>query len=397
MRVLLCLLSEQHVPNLLSVHHYKPDRLVLVESAEMRKRKAADNFQQALKLGKLDYGDRSDVEPLDAEDNLGAVRAVLRRTFVKYPTADWVANVTGGTKPMSIAAFEFFKAIPGSVIYTNLARPNVFLNLDSSGEDECDYRLSIKEFLVGYGFESRKTDDKVKEAEERARRMAPCAHIIAKHASSQDILSLSDNERTTAREKGWDIGPNQLSTPSQEVTSAVQDAFSLQGSGDTKALQGSIDKYGVQFLTGGWLEVFMWDLLSHHANALGVWDVQLGLEVGHKGDSSGNDFDVAFMRDYGLSMVECKSGTQEHDPASDILYKVEAVIRQFRALRVKSYLVTTGGHILDSSGKIKSAVQDRASIYNCQIQTANDIQEMARNFDSVDGIRKRFFNQGDGH
>ena len=38
---------------------------------------------------------------------------------------------------------------------------------------------------------------------------------------------------------------------------------------------------------------------------------------------------------------------QEHDPGSDILYKVEAVTRQFRALRVKSYLATTGANVLD--------------------------------------------------
>lgn len=396
MKVLLCLLSEQHVPNLLSVHHYKPDRLVLVESTKMRKQKAADNFQQALKLGNLDYDDRCDVEPLEAEDNLKGVRAVLRRTFGKYPMADWIANVTGGTKPMSIAAFEFFKATDGRVIYTNLARPNVFLNLDSIGEDRCDYKLSIKEFLAGYGFESRKTDNKMKEAEERGRQLAPCARVIAKHASSQDILSLSDDERKTAREKGWDIRPNQLRPTSHEVASAVRDTFSLQGSEDANGLQGRIDKYGAQFLTGGWLEVFMWDLLSHHAHALGVGDVQLGMEIGRKGDSSGNDFDVAFMYNYGLSMVECKSGSQGHDLGGDILYKIEAVIRQFRALRVRSYLATTGNHILDQNGSLKPSVQNRAGIYNCRIFTARDIQEMARNFDSVDVIRNRLFSTGDG-
>lgn len=33
MKVMLCLLSDQPIPNLLSVHHFQPDRLVLVESA----------------------------------------------------------------------------------------------------------------------------------------------------------------------------------------------------------------------------------------------------------------------------------------------------------------------------------------------------------------------------
>ena len=49
MRTLLCLLSDQHVPNLLSVHHFQPDRLVLVESRQMRERKVGDHFLQALR------------------------------------------------------------------------------------------------------------------------------------------------------------------------------------------------------------------------------------------------------------------------------------------------------------------------------------------------------------
>jgi hypothetical protein len=392
MRVLLCLLSEQHVPNLLSVHHFQPDRLVLVETTAMQTRRAAENFLRALHLGGLDYGERCDVELLHAEDNLDAVRAVLRSAFGKYPSAEWIANVTGGTKPMSIAAFEFFKATAGRVVYTNFTRPNVLLALDSSSEETCEHKLSISEFLAGYGFESRKADEKIREAEGRARKWAPCAGLIAKHASCQDILSLSDDERATARKKGWEIQPGRLKTASPDVASAVCDTFSLQGNGTGDSLHGCIDKYVVEFLTGGWLEVYFWELLSRHADALGLWDVRLGLEVGRRGDSSGNDFDVAFMREYGLAMVECKSGSQDHDPGSDILYKVEAVTRQFRALRVRSYLATTGSNVLDASGNLKTSVKNRASIYNCRIVTAAEIKQIANGGDTPDAIRRLLFN-----
>ncbi len=176
------------------------------------------------------------------------------------------------------------------------------------------------------------------------------------------------------------------------MASTLRDTFSLQGNGTGESLHGRIDKYAVEFLTGGWLEVYFWNLLSRHAEAIGVWDVRLGFEVGRTGDSSGNDFDVAFMRDYGLAMVECKSGSQDHDPGSDILYKVEAVTRQFRALRVRSYLATTGDNILDASGKLKSSVKNRASIYNCRVVTASEIRQIANGGESPGSIRKLLFN-----
>jgi hypothetical protein len=391
MRILLCLLSDQHVPNLLSVHHFQPDRLVLVETTGMQNRGTANNFLRALQLGGLEYHDRCDIESLAAEDNLDAIRSVLRRSFGKYSSAEWIGNVTGGTKPMSIAAFEFFKAIAGRVVYTNFTRPNVLLALDSSVAETCDHRLSISEFLAGYGFESRKADDKLREAESRVRAWATCARLIATTASAQEILPLADDDRTSARKKGLQLQPGQLKTDSADVAASIRNAFSLQGHGTGDSLHGTLDKYAVEFLTGGWLEVYFWDLLSRHADALGVWDVRLGFEVGRSGNSSGNDFDVAFMRDYGLSMVECKSGAQHHDPGSDILYKVEAVTRQFRALRVRSYLATTGHNILDGHGKLKSSVKNRASIYNCRVLTAADIRRLATADDSPSSIQQLFF------
>lgn len=68
MKILLCLLSDQHVPNLLSIHHFCPDRLVLVESEQMKGKSKA--LLAALKTGGdndvLDYADRCSIVPLDA-------------------------------------------------------------------------------------------------------------------------------------------------------------------------------------------------------------------------------------------------------------------------------------------------------------------------------------------
>jgi hypothetical protein len=77
----------------------------------MERRQAAANFLEALRLGGRDYSDRCPIEPLKHEDDMEAVRKTLHSACVAFPSDDWIANVTGGTKPMSIAAYEFFMAL----------------------------------------------------------------------------------------------------------------------------------------------------------------------------------------------------------------------------------------------------------------------------------------------
>jgi hypothetical protein len=381
MRVLLCLLSDQHVPNLLSVHHYKPDQLVLVESTAMAKKKASHNFLNALKIGGLDYGNRIHIEPLDAEDNLSTIRKVLQTAYGRFPSGEWIANATGGTKPMSIATHEFFKARGGKVIYTNVSRPALLMNLENGETEIISHQLTIKEFLAGYGFESRKADSKIAEAESRAQAWAESATLLARRCSNTEVLVLDDNERKKARDKGIELANDRFAFPCERLR-----RIWLKDSPSQK-----LNKYQAEFLTGGWLEVFFWNLLQQHAEPLGIWDVRLGLEVGRCGDQSGNDFDVSFMHDYGLSMIECKSGSQDHDPGTDILYKVEAVTRQFRALRVRSYLATTSGNVLDKDGNVKQSLCTRSEIYNCKILTCKEIASLANDSTTAEQIKSMLF------
>jgi len=149
MKVLLCLLSDQHVPNLMSVHHFQPDRLVLIESAVMKQRHAAAHFLNALKLGGLDYDTRAEVAFLQAEDSLEAVRSTLRQAYGKHPSADWIANLTGGTKPMSIATYDSSRRWNGRLVYTNVASPAELMDIATPRRETCNHRLAIKEFLAG--------------------------------------------------------------------------------------------------------------------------------------------------------------------------------------------------------------------------------------------------------
>jgi len=391
---MLCLLSDQPIPNLLSVHHFAPDRLVLIESADMQKKKAAEHFLEVLQVGGLSYKDKenSEIHVLNLVDDREAVRQCLRRAYGKYPDAQWIANLTGGTKPMSIAAYEFFKAVGAQLVYVNAVRPNEMLGLDGSQPERCSHRLSITEFLAAYGFESTKAEDKIAEAEERARKWWPLARVIAEHAPAQDLLAVSREEWTTARERGLELKPQHLTGLPPEVKAAMQVSFELELVGDS--LTGKVDKYVGKFLTGEWLEVFFWKLLHDHATALAIDSVRLGVEVKQKGSSAPTDFDVAFMCGQALGAIECKSGAQEQegDPNAP-LDKLEARIQQFRALRVNPILATTSAQIVDRDGQLKANIEAWARIYNCRIVTVHQIRQLARCDDAAGKLHSILFGQ----
>ena len=333
-----------------------------------------------------------EVLPLEDENNLASVRRCLHQAFGRFPEADWIANVTGGLKPMSIAAYEFFKALDARVVYIDSRRPDTILGLDGQPPETCTYRLTTDEFMAGYGFEISKAWQKIKDGEDRASAWWPLARSIAEHAPDMNLLQVGEGESgrkewNDARSKGCLLAPRHTEHVPTTVRAAIAECWSLTAT--EKAVTGQIDKYQGTFLTGGWLEAFLWKLLTDHATALELEHVHLGVEAKKKDTQAPTDFDVAFLMNQSLGAIECKSGSQSHsDDPNQPLDKLEARIQQFRALRVAPVLATTSPKILDSNGNVKTTFAQRAAIYNCRVITVNHIRELANQPDSAELVGK---------
>ncbi len=199
---------------------------------------------------------------------------------------------------MSIGAHQFFNALGEKTVYVNSREPNVIQWLDGTQPETCGHRPTIAEFLAGYGFTSRKPADRVAEGEVAGREPGGNSHAsIAAQATSKDlVLFADDKERDRARNKGLALEPRHLDADlldSAETSRGLVETLGLAQDGGVPT--GKIDKYQLQFLLGGWLEVFLWGLLDRHQEPLGIWDVRLGLEPMGLDSEVPNDFDVSFM------------------------------------------------------------------------------------------------------
>jgi hypothetical protein len=392
MKIMACLISGQHVPNLLAIQAVKPDWLYLVVTPRMTGKES--QLLKALEVGGLDYRLKHEIINLKEENSIEAINIGLQKAFDKHPKDEWIINLTGGTKPMSIGAYEFSKNKGLKTLYIAEGNQHEAIDLLGGPSVPINHNLSTVEFLAGYGFDVLNSGSLAK-SEEGARQLIGLASILAKHNENPGLRGflgrLQDFKEAKIKldKRDWEKNGFVLSEEDDVflhddgLRTQIASKFGLSTIGSK--LTGRLDRHAAEFLTGKWLEVFVWSLLLPFVNK-GIWDLHLGVSAGGKGAGENNDLDISFMQNQSLCIVECKTGGQEHDPEADgVLYKIEAVKSGPKALRVKTYLATTSDNIKDHSEcVIKEKLLRRSKIYGCNIVPGWRIKEMAELYISND-------------
>jgi len=397
MKIMVCLISGQHVPNLLSIRSETPDpdRLVLIVTPLMKARNMQNQLLNALAAGGLDYRTRHDIKDLAREDSFADTHDLLKTIRKEHLNDKLVVNLTGGTKPMCIGAYEFSKEKNLRTLYVPEGKQHEAIDLLRGSTVDLKHRLSTAEFLEGYGFSVLNPDD-LNRSRERAEDLFDLAALLT--ANSEDrglrgmlgkIQSLMEEKRKCDR-RGWNSDglilteDSNVHLDSEALRSKIAAKLGLKSK--DSILLGKLEKHKAEFLAGKWLEVFVWGMLKPFVKDERIWDLNQGVRVGVARPAArrifpgeDNDLDVAFIMNQSLCTVECKTGGQEHDPVGkDVLYKIEAIKSGLRALRVKTYLATTSDNVIDSqTGGIKEPLLRRAEIYECKIISGGKLREMA--------------------
>jgi len=398
MKIMVCLISGQHVPNLLSIRSENPvpDRLVLIVTPLMKARDKHNQLLNALAAGGLDYRTRHDIRDLSKEDSISETHDLLKSIYKEHLKDELVVNLTGGTKPMCIGAYEFSREKNLRTLYVPEGNQREAIDLLRGSTVALKHQLSIAEFLEGYGFSVQNPGD-LERSRERAENLFDLSALLT--ANSEDhglrgmlgtIQRLMQEKRDSDR-KGWNreglilTEDSNVHLENETLRSRIAEGLGLETRGSI--FLGSLEKHKVEFLAGKWLEVFVWGMLKPFLEDERIWDLNQGVRVGLAHSSTDrrifpgedNDLDVAFMMNQSLCIVECKTGGQEHDPAGkDVLYKIEAIKSGLRALRVRTYLATTSDNVIDPlKGGIKEPLMRRADIYDCKIIAGEKPRELA--------------------
>lgn len=376
MNTLICLLSGQPVPNLMSCAALQPDRIILVQTFRMKGFGVADKFQNALKKMNIQVNTQVVDLPEGKDNDFPFLKDYFRKHLRKaFPEDSFSLNLTGGTKPMSIALYQTF--------HTHRDAEFFYFDVDFPCEiiDFCEDRrwpvgqIPLDAFLEGYGYHTSKNKKHIEVAEKTALKRAETTNLLACYCNESDfrIWGKANSNRKWVNEAMDSKNPSPLkqgvlSPSAPEITDALAQCFRLQKTPEGSLL-GNLKSHEVKYLDGGWLEEFIWLTLHQFEQKYQLADLHLGQVIQKSGSNTSNELDISFMRNNTFHVLECKTGFQEKLPL--YLYKLYAVTKELQANGTKTFLISNSRIITTNES------QERARLHSTKLIDAESIHNLA--------------------
>ncbi len=382
MHVHVCLVSEQTIPNVLSILHFNPDGVLLISTDKMEKEARSESIKKTLALKGFDIS--KVYEPIVViQDSITDCTNKIESKLNEIGDATFTVNITGGTKIMSISAFEVFKDYGAQIGYIPIGKNEyitVFPKKQINLIEKINIRLGVIDYLTAYGLEvlnKKELDSKAKNAFIRKE----LTEYIVNHGNE------IQGAMNTFVEKLREQRKNKKGVSFEYQPSNAFEQKMLENAGfenKDRTYRKHLSKDEIEYFTGGWLEEYCFNELVKLKTSL-IDDIVIDIQI-RKGEYQ-NEIDVMFTSNNALYTIECKSGSQSHDPDVDILYKI-AALRQNFGLSAKSFLVTTSSAIFDREGKIKPQIQARANDYKTKIITKEELSKIKEIVQTALGGRK---------
>lgn len=311
----LCLVSDQPVPSLTPL--LDPSlavREVILVHAPKRARQAA---WLAAALKRHDIA--AEVVALADGYDLPGLRREMSALAARHP-AGCVANITGGTKMMTIAAWETFRRPADRLYYVDIRRDSLRWLRPQAPEQAVADHVKIESYLLAHGYA----------VQGQATRQSP--------------------------------GPEQLKAARDKHAWLLEPV--KQGKKPPIAPGGY------------WLEHLLFaEFAELTKNDRRLQDLARGLVIyPHEHRHAGNELDVVCLRDNTLYLVECKTGRQGKGPmAADAIYKLSQLSAAIGGLRGRGIFVTSetvSGPIRQRAESLGIFLIDRASFANLRMTLA---------------------------
>jgi len=331
------LISAQAVPNITPLldEQFKPQKVIMLISPDMRQR--ADWLEAIIKTKGILTQRWEIANAWDIEH----IRDQMMDLVDPHQDGSIALNATGGTKPMSIAAYEVFRAFEKPIFYVHPEHDRIIWMYpsDRPGHDLAD-RIKLPEFLKAYGATLTRADkqgvpDPFKDLTQT---------LISQVQTLSAPLSLINAYAADAK-----LTLSATLSPKHLKYNGLLDLIDLFSANRLLELNRDklvfTDETSRFYVNGGWLEQHVYGLCLKLKKEKGIQDIGRSIEVerNHRNPPVRNEMDVAFLKDNRLYVIECKTHTdknQRNSKSTDALYKLDSLKDLLGGLQARAMLIS---------------------------------------------------------
>lgn len=329
----VCLVSQQATPNLAPIlaTEFRPREVILMVSQQMQQQ--ADALESVLKKYGVTCTQVAIIDPYD----ISKMTEQFLDLVAQRETESIGLNVTGGTKPMAIAAQEAFRLADKPVFYVNPETNAIQFLSPGTAPLLLPCKMKIDDYLSAHGYgvvgdlqrQSKGSAALTRLTETLALNVMPFGRAIGTMNFLANQAELKDDRR--GREVYRPCLEVEVDASTLQDESWLKLAELFAGAGVLKLAGSKLCFTDIDtrfYANGGWLEDHVFGI-TRSLNPLNLQDVALNMRVknsfgtGH----AENEIDVALLARNRLHLIECKTRNfrREGTHGAEALYKLDSL------------------------------------------------------------------------
>lgn len=354
--VIVSLISDQTIPNVIFIRDFpKADEYIFITTNKMEDKGIVDNIVKACPKDYI-------VEPkkiIVEEDSLLDFKNILSNELESSDDFHYFVNITGGTKIMSLGAYNFFTELGDSTIYYLPLGKDHFRQIFPIKKNkirEINFRINLNDYLVANGV-----------AVQKKAFLGKNVLIRSKAKNEQLMKAFLGDLNLPIKQMVEFFRKNKLRDKKNiQITENIK--TELEPIIEAGFLPENWDKFSreeTNYLTGDWFEEYTYQLVSE---ILQKKDEEIGKGIRvTRGEKTSNEFDVMFTNNNALYVIECKTDVADDQEGklsqlfTNTLYKASTLKKDF-GLYVKYFLFS-----INDFSKLSDEHKDRARVLDIKL------------------------------
>jgi hypothetical protein len=354
--ILVSLISDQAIPNLEMIKEKPVDSYLFILTEQMKEKlgwlKEAAGLNDSSVIQEL-IVDAFSFEDIDK-----------KLSDIVSDDHHYLVNLTGGTKIMSLAVSDFFKNMDCELLYIpgkNDSYVRIFPGIKKP-YFSFKTKITLEEYILAYGFTIRHKGSLLTSTEQTEKVFNYFLNHF-NHEKDGEALKILYKKRE--EKKSF-----QHFTDDFEVPGFLTRLHFIPNQPDY------LSKSEIKYLTGEWFEDYVYTLVKNFYK-LSEEEIGVGWHLQKGENNVPNEFDVLFIKDKKLNIIECKtsvfsSAVDKKNIITETIYKVDA-LRNNLGLFAKTNIFTLSD-LNKSDASIKSSI-DRAKEFKIMICGKADFQD----------------------